>query len=191
MAVDSLRPGRVQRFRSLVDLSAGPWACWPWKGKVDRYGYGRFHFDGEMRGAHRFAVAIARGPIPAGLEVDHVCRNRLCVNPLHLAVVTHLENLRRANAHRPPATWPHATATHCANGHEWTSENTRVSSRGRRYCMTCRANRAVARIAKTHCKRGHEFTPENTRIIGSTGRRRCRTCELDWRENVRRPRRAA
>lgn len=77
--------------------------------------------------AHRLAYARVNGAIPEGLEIDHVCRNKQCVNPLHLEAVTHNENIRRR----------YADYTHCVNGHEYTPENTYIRTNGYRDCRVC------------------------------------------------------
>lgn len=89
--------------------------------------------------AHRVAYEQARGPIPEGLELDHLCRNRACVNPDHLEPVTHRENLLRADTFAAR----HAAQTHCVNGHEFTPDNTYIRTRpeGGRECRACRKAR--------------------------------------------------
>ena len=107
--------------------------CWVWIGAIDRDGYGVFT---PVRGqglykAHRLAYEILRGHIPPGLVIDHLCRNRACVNPWHLEPVTIRENNLRAAAYAN-------SRTHCRRGHEWTSENTRIDVlRGVRHCRSC------------------------------------------------------
>jgi hypothetical protein len=120
--------------------------CWPWTGTIDRDGYGR---TSRPRGlAHRTAYLMIKGPIPDGLEIDHLCRNRECVNPDHLEPVTHAENMRRAAPSSGSAVLvgrrvvkPPPRAPHCKQGHEYTPENTYVY-RGSRNCRAC--NRAAA-----------------------------------------------
>jgi len=105
---------------------------WRWAGFIDKGGYGRFYFGGRMAGAHQAAWKIFIGPIPTGLEPDHVCRIRDCANPTHLEIVTRKENVLRGAG--PSAV--HARQTHCRRGHEFTPENTLIRLTGRR-CRAC------------------------------------------------------
>ncbi len=94
---DDPKPTREERFWAKVDRS-GPGGCWLWTAST-REGYGYFGLgrrDEGMVDAHRFAYELLVGPIPAGLEIDHLCRVRRCVNPPHLEAVTSAENKRRA-----------------------------------------------------------------------------------------------
>lgn len=79
---------------------AGLWECWIWKGSTirSRHGlrYGHFNVRGTMKLSHRVAYEIVNGPIPLGLVLDHLCKNTLCINPLHLEAVSRIENHRRA-----------------------------------------------------------------------------------------------
>ncbi|MFJ1788385.1 HNH endonuclease signature motif containing protein [Streptomyces anulatus] len=126
---------RVNKAGTLAPM-LGP--CWTWTGYQDRDGYGQFYFQGRKYLAHRHAYMQLVGPIPAGLVIDHLCRNPSCVNPAHLEPVTPAENTRRSEP---------AMRTHCIHGHEFTAANTyyRISStRGVRQCRACNAD-AVAR----------------------------------------------
>lgn len=107
--------------------------CLVWTGAKDSNGYGLFGLDGVSVGAHRFAYATARGPVPDGLELDHLCRNRACVRLSHLEAVTKYENMRRGES--PFAKNLRVTA--CPQGHEYTDENI-WRYRGSRYCRECR-----------------------------------------------------
>jgi hypothetical protein len=111
------RRGRVpkpeaERFWPQVDFD-GPGGCWLWTGQANKGGYGAFsvgsRYDGNRRGvrAHRWAYEALVGPIPEGLQLDHLCRNPPCVNPAHLEPVTHAENMRRwAQTNREDAEQP-------------------------------------------------------------------------------------
>ena len=90
------RPAPVEaRFWSKVSKGA---ACWEWRGALFPNGYGCFSLDGQSIGAHRFSYELAFGPIPSTLCLDHLCRNKKCVNPAHLEAVTVVENVRRGYA---------------------------------------------------------------------------------------------
>jgi hypothetical protein len=130
------------RFWSKVDLSQ-PDECWLWTARIDKQGYGRIH-DGArgQRYAHQVVWELVAGPIPEGLEIDHVCRVRSCVNPSHLDAVTHAENLRRSPL--TPAAITAARGT-CAHGHPYDAWNTGITTKGTKWCRAC--NRERKRLA--------------------------------------------
>lgn len=115
--------------------------CWIWK-RNKRDGYGRLKHNGALANAHRVAYELWVGPIPEELQIDHLCRNRACINPAHLEPVTHAENMRRG-ATKGGALGP-PPVTHCKHGHEFTPENTGWCAgdrEGQRYCRKCAARR--------------------------------------------------
>jgi len=118
--------------------------CWAWLGRLDRYGYGAFMLTTEggkrQTGAHRAAWLSMRGDIPAGLQVDHLCRNRSCVNPDHMEIVTNQVNCQRAdqaNKGRKVGSAPGCSRHGMSHG------RTRVNKDGysRWDCQTCAASR--------------------------------------------------
>lgn len=124
----------AERFWDKADRSAGPDGCWLWTAALSHNGYGRFG-NGDMIGtrqAHRIAYELVIGPIPAGLVIDHLCRNRRCVNPAHMEPVTTAENLRRGVG----LAVENARKTHCPRGHAYDEANTYVND-NKRYCRAC------------------------------------------------------
>lgn len=106
--------------------------CWLWTANVNTEGYARF-WDGAIHTvAHRWAYERFVGPIPDGLQLDHLCRVRCCVNPAHMDPVKPRENTLRSNS----LTAIHAAKTHCRRGHEFSPINTR-HYRGTRQCRAC------------------------------------------------------
>lgn len=131
---------RVLRFRSKYTVTDK--GCWRWHGSFFTNGYGQFpvrYGQGRQKCflAHRYSYELDRGPIPDGLVLDHLCRNRSCVNPAHLEAVTTRTNIIRGD--HPIA--DQVTRTHCKRGgHPLSGPNLYVSPRGDRACRTCRAD---------------------------------------------------
>ena len=112
--------------------------CWLWTGGKSVGGYGVIMICGKNKRAHRVSYEAFAGPIPEGLELDHLCRNRACVNPAHLEPVTGLVNIRRGNGFAAR----NARKTRCIHGHsDWHSYVRRDDGLLRRECMTCKRTR--------------------------------------------------
>lgn len=132
------------RFWSKVDKD-GANGCWLWTAGTTR-GYGMFSAIPDAEGkkhtrvAHRWLWEQVNGPVPAGLELDHLCRVRHCVNPDHLEPVTKRENILRGTGFSAR----HAAKTHCPRGHAYDEANTGMA-RGQRYCRQCCADRTYHR----------------------------------------------
>lgn len=121
-----------------------PDGCWLWTGYIDSDGYGRCaaRSDGQVL-VHRIFYIEWIGPIPQGLEIDHLCRNRACVRPAHLEAITHGENVRRGISGRVNG-GRQRSKTACPKGHPYVGSNLYVSPRGDRGCRTCRREQARA-----------------------------------------------
>lgn len=113
-------------------------SCWIWQGSGVRYG--ALRVDGRMRLAHRVSYETFVGPIPDGLELDHLCRTPKCINPAHLEAVEGAENNRRSTS--PTAL--NAAKTHCPKGHPYAGDNLVIKTNGRRRCLACHRASVVA-----------------------------------------------
>lgn len=139
----------LDRFEAKVERITES-GCWVWTGALSGSGYGRVNVEGKNRQAHRTVYAMHKGAIPEGMQIDHLCKVRCCVNPDHLEPVTQLENLRRAD-HFAKGKFKRAV-THCPHGHPYDGENLRVVTRSdgrvRRFCVTCNKAYCAANYLK-------------------------------------------
>jgi HNH endonuclease len=106
--------------------------CIAWEKSCGSHGYGQAWNGMTVTTAHRFVWEKTFGPIPTGMTVDHICRNKLCVNVEHLRLLSNVENgTDNGQRHK----------THCPQGHPYDEENTYVTPRGWRRCRACAAAR--------------------------------------------------
>jgi hypothetical protein len=134
---------RAPIFDRLVRLSDRSGDCWLWTGARYRNGYGQMCLDGKRRSAHRVSWEAANGPVPVGLDLDHVCRVRHCINPAHLEPVTRSENMRRALPFRTYVSPGAPRRETCMRGLH-SMEEASVGPHGR-YCRNCRNERQQER----------------------------------------------
>ncbi len=147
----------VDRFDCKISTEPNS-GCWLWMGTITEKGYGRFWDGSAMVQAHRFSYERYKGIIADGLELDHLCRVRSCVNPDHLEPVTGIENRTRGALAR--GFWITESTrknlllgsdvrkrrTHCLHGHEYTPSNTTSDAEGYRRCVTCRRYQNSSRV---------------------------------------------
>lgn len=110
-----------------------PGSCWTWTGGTTR-GYGRIRIGAGRFYVHRVAYEALVGPIPEGMQLDHLCRNRSCVNPEHLEPVTCRTNLMRGDTKAAH----YAARAECPHGHAYDKANTYLRPGGGRACRACR-----------------------------------------------------
>jgi hypothetical protein len=130
---------RNLKIRILNKIKTNTDGCWVWIGarfKKTTGDYGQIRMgtrnNSKVMKAHRVSYECFNGEIPTGLELDHLCKNTLCVNPIHLEPTTHIENCRRRKDHGLP---------YCKHGHKYTKETTYINPRGVRECRVCKRNR--------------------------------------------------
>ena len=154
IAVGKYGPSPVNVVERILHKTVYDHGCWLFTGAKSQKGYGVVSrpptIDGAKQSilAHRIIFEDEHGPIADGLELDHLCRNTMCCNPLHLEAVTHLENMARSStsaARKRRA----ALQTHCKHGHELSGANLGINSAGNRYCRYCHKESMKAVNART------------------------------------------
>lgn len=177
-------PAEIEAARAgiLKRVIVSETGCWEWQGAVSR-GYGSFYFLRTTWRAHRIAYLVWRGSFDYKLDLDHLCRNRTCVNPNHLEPVTPKVNVLRGVNH----VVDQKKRTHCPKGHPYSGDNLIIRPSGRRGCRACiriwKDESEARRQAEgrkhvpqlTHCKRGHSYE-EHGYTNPTSGARICRAC---------------
>lgn len=170
----------IERFIAKVSIKEN--GCHEWTAYSGPNGYGRFYVAGRGALAHRWAYEYFVGTIPDGLQLDHLCRNRGCVNPAHLEPVTASENVRRGRSGEV-ARSRFSLITHCPRGHEYTPENTYMGGSGRT-CRTCKRARAKAHYEanrESYVKKAADWrksNPERARVSVRDSMRRLREKQI-------------
>jgi hypothetical protein len=127
-------PSALERF-NLMMMPEPNSGCWLWVASIKEDGYAQICINGRTRIAHRWAYEQMVGPVPPGLQLDHKCHVRCCVNPDHLTPATPQENTARALAHSKGKPWQRKT--HCKRGHELSEHNVIIRESGAKWCRVC------------------------------------------------------
>ncbi len=158
----------LNRFLTKIEFKNT--GCWQWVGVKNRHGYGRFWYKGRKIQAHCFSYEFFKGVIPRPLEPDHTCRNRACVNPDHLELVT-----RSTNNKRGLLGILHA---YCKRGHLMDEANTYIDPKGRRNCRACHSL-----ISNTYNKKHKDKLAEISRRYYQNHIEECRAKAREYQKN--------
>ena len=134
--------------RLLLKVEVDTSGCWLWTGGKLKGGYGHISVNAKGFQTHRLSYELFKGPISEGMCVCHSCDKPACINPDHLWVGTHQENMIDKVIKRRDG---HSTKTHCPKGHEYSKENTYIYNNGRR-CKKCTKDKALERYYKSKSK---------------------------------------
>lgn len=152
------------RDHLILNSRRTPTGCWEWLRAMYSNGYGAVGYQGRQRLVHRISYEVFVGPIPEGLTLDHLCRNRACINPSHLEPVTQRENLLRGQT----LTAAYAQRTLCKKGHPLITR-----SRGGRWCPQCHADN----------ERENRKTPKRQAVIRAYREKNRDRINENWRKN--------
>jgi hypothetical protein len=130
-----MRKPILERFLAKIDIKEN--GCWEWQGTIDEKGYGLFWNGVKTIRAHRYSYEwFNQYKLPKydpnGLQLDHLCRNRKCLNPNHLELIMHYKNIKRGESGIN-----HKSKTHCPKGHPYDDKNTYIQPNGSRACKIC------------------------------------------------------
>lgn len=165
--------------------------CWIWMGALNDQGYGKLVRNGKYWRAHRWIYQQLKGPLLAGMELDHLCHTRSCVNPHHLEQVTHQVNVDRGSSRK---------RKFCSKGHAMSGNNLYFRPNGKRECRQCLRECDHRRYGyqgnplnkhRTHCIHGHSFDEVNTYRPPGQIKRMCRECRRQRKREARKQRRQA
>jgi HNH endonuclease len=195
MSENNLTTKELARFKSKYEILSN--GCFKWLGAPDKGGYGEFKLRGKKWSAHRLSWFIMYGPIPADMVINHICRNRSCVNHQHLCLFSKRQNVLLDSV---AITAINSKKTFCPKGHPYD----RVYDK-KRYCSICQ-NETLRRsrlkykelalhdkellpainIRKTHCQKGHEYDRvyNRTRVCSICKNENKRRLRLKWKENA-------
>lgn len=176
----SMTRKQIQKFQKSIEIDVLS-GCWIWIRGISKDGYAKIYHNGKDTYGHRVSYEHWNGKIPDKLQIDHLCRNRKCVNPKHLEVVSTQENSLRGLS-----PWVlNSRKTHCPQGHPYI--------KNKRRCKECKSKykskyKKIKKeyIPKTHCPQGHEYTIENTYIRSNNKQsKKCRLCDKLKRRQTR------
>lgn len=126
-----MKEASLKRFMQKIKVNG---SCWEWTSTVTHRGYGMVTLKNKGQLAHRASFEHFNGPIPEGFHIDHLCRNKLCVNPKHLEAVTPKENILRGIGMAAQ----NKRKTHCVRGHEFNEQNSYKNKNDGRICRVCK-----------------------------------------------------
>lgn len=159
---DKIEP--IKRFEKKYDIDDN--GCWIWNAGHKAGGYGCFYDGNKDISAHQFSFVYFKGPVPKGLEIDHLCEVKNCVNPNHLEAVTHAVNVQRGQSAKINSARSRSK-THCPHGHEYTEQNTYLTRHHKTgsYNRSCKKCREVCVKKFQSAKRGNRSKAKSGKTL--------------------------